>query len=203
MKVGQADAQSGLLPNTFRVAGEMLQENYPHCSSPERKHRRGLICDRRWFCTHPEKRSTSLFQICFKRRPQVADLQDEMTMERGEFQNHPLKQKRRLQLGSGGIAKKWRKGTGFEPSTRFPVCRVSGALSHSATFPRLQNLEAQPGFEPGCEAFAALPRSLSATGPCTERAARTGCAQSKIESLVNVRAGVAVIWRIELPLDST
>ena len=168
----------------------MLHVNYPHCSLTERKHRQGL---RRavvpW--VSPGMTSARLFQACLKRMPEATRMQGEIAAarRRGSPPTECVKQKRRLPGGKRRHHEEWRKGTGFEPSTRFPVCRVSGALSHSATFPRSRNLEAQPGFEPGCEAFAALPRRHSATGPCSERASMTGSAQSKIESLVNVGIG--------------
>ena len=150
-----------------------------------------MICVLQSFSRTPCRQASGLlFHTCFKQLLEVADKKDDQpqgTVGSSTKTACPYKRKRRLQLGSGGV---WRKGRGFEPSTRSPVCRVSGALSHSATFPntsseKLWNLEAQPGFEPGCEAFAAPPRRLSATGPWMERASTLGCAQSAIGLLVN------------------
>lgn len=65
-------------------------------------------------------------------------------------------------IGKRRYHKKWRKGTGFEPSTRLPVCRVSGALSHSATFPRLQNFKDFKTWRPSLDLnqdMKRLPRS--------------------------------------------
>lgn len=110
--------------------------------------------------------SGRLFQACFKRLPEAADIQRQMisrmALTSGSSIERTSQNETPPPIGKRRYHKKWRKGTGFEPSTRFPVCRVSGALSHSATFPRLQNFKDFKTWRPSLDLnqdMKRLPRS--------------------------------------------